>query len=325
MYHFWQNKKVVVTGGGGFVGSHLVDELLAQGAKITVPTRNPDHLIFLEKIKPQIQIVSGNLENQEFCKEITKGAEFVFHLAASVGGIHFNMVHHGSIFKENMQMAINIMEASKTNAVARILLVSSACVYSAKTNIPTREEEGYKDFPEITNEGYGWAKRAAEFMAKFYKNEYKMNIAIARPCNVYGPRDSFDPARSHVIAGLIHRAFKDRPDPFVVWGSGEQTRSFIYVEDLVQGLLLMTEKGPNADPINFCSDEEIKIKDLVQQILRCSNYCPKISFDRSRPDGYPRRLYDHLKAEKILGFKTHTSLNEGLSKTVAWYRKNIHP
>ncbi len=319
MAKFWENKKVLVTGGAGFVGSFVVEELVAQGAKVTVPARDPKKISFLSSVQGKVSVLGGDLENASFCQTVAKNQDVAFHLAASVGGIGFNMVHHGSIFKENMLATINFLEACRLSRVERTLIVSSACVYPRHASTPAAEEEGFKDLPESTNEGYGWAKRMSEFLAQAYSGEYGMKVAIARPCNVYGPRDNFDPDKSHVIAALIERVCK-KPDPFEVWGSGEQTRSFIYVEDLVKSLLAVAEKYAVGDPVNLSSDEEIKIKDLVYLILKITGHKPKVVFDTTRPDGYPRRLYDSSKAKKAFGFKAGTSLEEGLRKTIAWYQ-----
>lgn len=320
---FWRNKKILVTGGSGFIGSHTVEALLANGADVTVSVRNSGATPSIEHLRPKIKIVTGDLQDSVFCADITHNMDAVFHLAATVGGIEFNRKNHSLIFRDNMQMSINILEASRKAGVERFLLVSSACVYSLHTSLPTSETEGFQDSPEPTNEGYGWAKRMSEYLAQTYAKEHNMRIAIARPCNVYGPRHKLDPERSHVIAALIRKVL-DGNDPLIVWGSGDQTRSFIYVKDLAQGLLAMAEKYAQADPVNLCSQEEFSVKDLARIIIKLAGASPKVIFDVSRPDGYPRRLYDNKKAQKLLGFEAQTTLESGLRQTIEWHSHQLN-
>lgn len=321
MSTFFKNKKIVVTGGAGFIGSHLVEMLVAEGAVVTVPVHTKQSsLVFLDSIKDKIQLVYGDLNDIQNCLVFTKDKDIVMHLAARVGGVEYNIKHSGSIFRENLTIFMNILEASRLNKVERFLTVSSACVYPRFCTIPTPEEEGFKDKPEQTNEGYGWAKRMEEFLSQAYAKEYGMKIAIARPYNAYGPRDNFDPESSHVIPALIKRVF-DGENPLHVWGDGKQTRSFLYVEDFCRGLLMMIEKHPVADPINIGANNEISIKQLIELIVKISGKKIKIDFDTSKPEGQPRRNCDTKKAEKILGFKAQVSLKEGLKKTIEWYEK----
>ena len=220
---------------------------------------------------------------------------------------------------DNIQIAKNLIEASLKNNVERFLVVSSACVYPRHCLIPTPEEEGFKDDPEPTNLGYGWAKRVMELMGRFYEMEYGMKVGIARPYNAYGPRDDFDPATSHVIPGIIRRVFEGE-NPLVVWGSGKQTRSFLYVEDFARGLIEVIEKYPKADPINIGTDEEITIGDLAKMIVELSGKEIEIKFDTEKPDGQPRRNCDTKKAKKLAGFEAKTKLKIGLRETILWYK-----
>lgn len=321
MSNFFRNKKIVVTGGAGFIGSHLVEMLVAEGAEVTVPVHNKQsNLNFLDNVKDKIHIVYGDLNDIKNCLAVTKDKDIVMHLAARVGGVEYNMKHSGSIFRENLTIFMNILEASRLNNVKRFLTVSSACVYPRFCTIPTPEEEGFKDTPEQTNEGYGWAKRMEEFLSQAYAKEYGMKIAIARPYNAYGPRDNFDPCSSHVIPALIKRVF-DGENPLVVWGSGKQTRAFLYVEDFCRGLLTIIEKYPQADPVNIGANNEVSIQQLIELIVEISGKKVKIQFDTSKPEGQPRRNCDTKKAEKVLGFKAHVSLKEGLQKTIEWYKQ----
>ena len=320
MQNFWKNKRVLVTGAGGFIGSWVAELLVARGAKVTaiynINSSNLNH------IKQQIKLVKADLTDRKKCLNIVKNSEIVLHLASKVAGIQYTMNHPVEMFEDNIEMAKNILNASRQNKVERILMVSSACVYPRHAKTPTREVEGFTDDPEPTNLGYGWSKRVIELMARFYTQEYGMKIAVARPYNAYGPRDTIDPVISHVIPGLIKRILADE-NPLCVWGSGKQTRSFIYVEDLAKGLLDLIEKHPNPDPVNLGSSKEISVGDLAQLIIKITGKKTRINYDRSKPDGQPRRLPDTKKAKKMIGFKAETLLEIGLKKTIEWYQKQL--
>lgn len=318
--HFWEGKKVLVTGGAGFIGSFTVERLLREGAGVkVVDNLENGRLENLRSCKEAITFVEGDLRDGKVCVEACQGMEVVLNLAAKVGGIDFNKKHPGTMFTSNALIDTNMLEAARLCEVERYLCVSSACVYPRHSRYPTPEEDGFKDAPEPTNIGYGWAKRLAEVQSQCYAEEYGMEIAIARPYNTYGPRDHFDSDKAHVIPALIRRVLSGE-DPLIVWGSGEQSRSFVYVEDVVEGMLLLTEKYPKADPVNLGSDEEIKIKDLARLIVDlCGRTC-EIRFDRTKPDGHPRRNSDNTKAKEKIGFETEVPLKEGLQRTIDWYR-----
>jgi nucleoside-diphosphate-sugar epimerase len=213
-----------------------------------------------------------------------------------------------------------MLEAVRKNDVERCLVVSSACVYPRDCQIPTPETEGFKDDPEPSNFGYGWAKRLAEVQARTYFEEYGMKIAIVRPYNTYGPRDHFDSQTNHVIPSLIRRVHEGE-NPLTVWGDGNQSRAFVYVSDVVNGMLLATEKYPVGEPVNIGSLEETKIKELVGLILELSDKRPDVVFDLSKPSGQNRRCPDLSKAQRRLEYVAKVSLRAGLSKTVDWYRQ----
>lgn len=317
--NFWGNKKVLVTGGAGFVGSHLVEALMDKGAIVKVcDSLENGHLENLAKVKDKVEFINIDLSNLDNCLKIASGQEIILHLAAKVGGIEFNRRHPATMFRDNIIVNSNVFEAARQNQVERMLVISSACIYPRDSRIPMLESEGFNGSPEETNEGYGWAKRMVEVQARVYNQEFGMRIAIARPFNTFGPRDHFEPEKSHVIPALIKRIF-DGEDPLKVWGSGEQSRSFIYVEDVVRGLLALAEKYPSCDPINIGTDEEVKIKDLVKLILEISNKKVKVFFDTSRPSGQPRRNCDNSKAKEKIGFVAKVSLREGLERTIKWY------
>jgi GDP-L-fucose synthase len=319
---FWKDKRVLVTGGAGFIGSHLVEMLVAKRAEVKVADNLENaNLNNLKEVKNRITLINVDLKDLKNCIRVTEGVDIVLNLVAKVGGIDFNIRHPASIVRDNMLFILNMIEASRISKVERFLAVSSACVYPRDCKIPTPETEGFVGIPEPTNEGYGWAKRMSEVLARSYHQEFGMKVAIARPYNAYGPRDHFETERSHVIPALIKRVF-DRENPLVVWGNGEQSRAFVYVEDLARGLMEIIERYPNADPVNIGTDEEIKIKDLIKMIVEISGIKTQIEFDASKPLGQLRRNCDISKAICKINFKTKYSLREGLIKTINWYKEN---
>jgi GDP-L-fucose synthase len=318
MKNYWRGKSVLVTGGTGFIGSFVTEQLLEIGAKVTVTTKSGD-LTKINSIKKDVRIVTCDLTNPEEAKKVSKKQEIILNLASKVAGIQFNINHPASMFSDNIIINKNMLDAAVKYNVERFLITSSACVYPRYCKIPTPESEGFLDDPEPTNLGYGWSKRVAELMGKFYASEHKLKVAIARPYNAYGPRDNFDPQTSHVIPGIIKRIF-DGENPLVIWGSGKQTRSFLYAEDFAKGLIEITKKYAEADPVNIGSDDEVSIGDLAKMLVKLSGKKTKIKFDITKPDGQPRRKCDTTKAKKKFGYEAKTSLEEGLKKTIAWYK-----
>lgn len=321
MKKFWKNKKVLVTGGAGFIGSHIAEQLIKKGAKVTITTKS-GNTDFLKDIKNKTKILKIDLTKPKAALTATKDQEIVMNLASKVAGIEFNVAHPATMFSDNILIAKNVTHACAVNKVERLLVVSSACVYPRFCTIPTPEAEGFLDDPEPTNLGYGWAKRTAELLGRFYAQEYGLKVAIARPYNAYGPRDDFDPKTSHVIPGLIKRVF-DGENPLKVWGSGKQTRSFLYVDDFARGLIETVEKYPNCDPVNIGTDEEISIGKLAKLIIELSGQKTRIEFDTSKPDGQPRRNCDTSKADRLFGFKANVPLRVGLKKTILWYQHRL--
>ncbi|MFH1850450.1 MAG: SDR family NAD(P)-dependent oxidoreductase [archaeon] len=318
---FWNDKRVLVTGGAGFIGSHAAELLVEKGARVTVADNLENgNLKNLERVREQIEFVKCDLKDPGDAARAARGMDIILHLAAKVGGIGYNKEHPGTMFRSNMMMQINVLEAARVNRVSRLVMVSSACVYRRDCTIPTPESEGFEGVPEPTNEGYGWAKRMAELQAKLYETEFGMAIAVVRPYNAYGPRDHFDPEKSHVIPALIRRVFSGE-DPLVVWGNGEQSRSFLYVTDFAEGILLAAEKGCGKGPINLGTVEEIKIKDLVRMIADASEKDISIHYDTAKPTGQPRRNCDSSRAGEILGFAPKVRLKEGLRQTIEWYKR----
>jgi GDP-L-fucose synthase len=321
---YWDRKKVLVTGGGGFIGSHVVERLLAagRGARVTVADRpGPVKRRNLAAVWKDVRFVAADLSDPAACRRACRGQDVVINMAASVGGVGWNSAHPASLFRDNMAIGLNVIEAARRAGVARYLVVSTACVYPHDCAIPTPETEGFKDAPELTNQGYGWAKRMHEYAGRAYAEEYGMSVAIARPYNAYGPRDHFDPARSHVIAALVKRVC-DGENPVKVWGDGSATRSFLYVDDFARGLLEVAEKYPKADPLNIGADEETSMKALAEMIARLAGAGARLVFDPSKPSGQPRRRCDVAKARAAIGFEAKVGLREGLAKTIAWYREH---
>lgn len=321
---FWKRKRVLVTGGAGFIGSYLVGLLVKQQANVhVVDNLERGRLENLQSCWDDITFIQGDLRDPAICRKVTGDKDVVMNLAAKVTGIEYNRFHHGDMFTSNILINTNVLEAARLNGVKRYLAVSTACIYPHDAHVPTPESEGGRGSPEPTNEGYGWAKRMAEQQAIYYAQEYGMEIAIARPFNAYGPRDYFDRATSHVVPALIRKVLEE-DDPVVVWGSGNQTRAFVHALDVARGMMLLTEKYPAADPVNIGHDQESSIRQLVAVILRLTGRQASVVFDTSRPDGYPRRAADIAKLRTVTGgFVPSISLEEGVAQTIEWYSTHV--
>ena len=305
------NKKIVVTGGAGFLGKFVIEELIKNGADINniiVPRSN-----------------EYDIRDLETSVNLLKNADIVIHLAARVGGIGFNQKYPGALFYDNATMGINIIEASRINDVEKVVLVGTVCSYPKFTPTPFKEESLWEGYPEETNAPYGVAKKALLVQGQSYRMQYDMNIIYLIPVNLYGPGDHFDLENSHVIPALIRKFVeaKKRNDKEVeVWGTGQVSREFLYVEDAANGIVSATLNYDKDEPVNLGTGYEIKIKDLAELIKDVVGYSGKILWDTSRPDGQPKRRLDTTKAEKEFGFKSAVSFREGLEKTVSWYIDN---
>jgi GDP-L-fucose synthase len=314
---FWAKKRVVVTGGRGFIGSHLVERLLEAGANVKAVDHSDGATTDVAAVDAEFEQV--DLADLENCRNICEGADVVMHLAAKIRGVGYNVKHHGEMFFSNAVMNLQMMEAARSAGVDRFLCVSTVGVYPKDCRVPTPEEDGFKGEPEASGYGYGWSKRQAEVQARCYKDEYGMKIAVVRPWNVYGPRMDFNPETAPVVSSQIRKVL-EAGDVLTVWGDGEQSRSFTYVSDEVAGMMLAVERYPEADPLNIGTSEEIKIKDLVRLIVRLTGKNLQIVFDTGKPTGAARRCPDISKAKRLIGYQPEVCMEEGLEKTIAWYR-----
>ena len=327
-HSFFAGRTVLVLGGSGFVGSHVVEQLLALDASPVVLSRRPQPR-FLAHLGNAVEIVEGTLRDPVVTAAVTRRASVVMNLAANVAGISWNAAHPASMFMNNMELFFNALLAAADAKVDRFLVTSSACVYPRHCSIPTPEFEGFMGEPEPTNAGYGWAKRMEEFLGQAASTEYGLSVAIARPYNCYGPRDNFDPETSHVIPSLIGKAIaasEAGTDSFDVWGDGSHSRGFLYVDDFARGLVETAARYPEADALNIGADDEVTIRQTAEAIA--SYLSEKTgrrivpSFDPSGITGQPRRSCDTAKAAEILGYRAKVSLEEGLARTIEWYISN---
>jgi GDP-L-fucose synthase len=308
---FWADKKILVTGGAGFLGSFIVEKLIKErGVK-------PGNI----RVPRSKEIDLRKLEN---CVKAVTSIDIVIHLAAKVGGIGFNKKYPATLFYDNAIMGIQLMEAARQEGVQKFVVIGTVCAYPKYTPVPFREEDLWNGYPEETNAPYGIAKRILLVQAQAYREQYSFNAIYLLPVNLYGPKDNFDPERSHVIPALIKKmvdAQLERRNEVVVWGTGEASREFLYVEDAAEGILLATEKYNKLDPVNLGASKEITIKDLADLIVKLTGYAGRIIWDTSKPDGQPRRCLDTSKAKREFGFEARTDLEEGLKRTIEWYIK----
>jgi len=305
-------KKILITGADGFVGKHLVKNLLE---KRKVPREN----LFLPTFEEL------DLRKWEDCQKAVRGQEIVIHLAAKVGGIGLNREIPGEMFYDNIVMGAHLMEAARQAGVEKFVGIMTVCSYPKFTPVPFKEEDLWQGYPEETNAPYGLAKKMLLVQAQAYRQQYGFNAISLLPVNMYGQGDSFDSKKSHVIAAVIKKTYEAKKEGrnFIeAWGTGKPTREFLYVEDGAEGILLATEKYDKPEPINIGSDMEVSIKDLVELICKLMDFKGEIRWDTTKPDGQPRRRLDTSKAKKEFGFKAKTNFEEGLKKTIEWYIKN---
>jgi GDP-L-fucose synthase len=309
---FWRHKRVVVTGGGGFLGSYVLKYLKTCGCPDPfVPRsreydlrREADIVRLLEQSRPDV----------------------ILHLAAVVGGIGANRDNPGRFFYENLMMGVQLMEQSRRFGVGKFVTVGTVCSYPKFTPVPFREADLWDGYPEETNAPYGLAKKMLLVQGQAYRQQYGFNSIYLLPVNLYGPGDNFDPASSHVIPALIKKcidAVEAGDDSVTVWGTGKATREFLYAADAAEGIVLAAERYDGDEPVNLGAGAEISIRDLVGLIARLTGFEGKVVWDATKPDGQPRRRLDASRAEKHFGFRARIGFEVGLEQTIAWYRERV--
>ncbi len=316
---YWTRRRVLVTGGAGFIGSYLVELLIADGAEVTVADDlSRGRLENLAGVMDRLRLHQVDLRYLDNCERMCAGQEVVLNLAAPAFGLEYSMAHHGEMLTNTVLIGFNMLEAARRREVKRFLIVSSSCVYPDDAGLPTREDEGWIGSPETVNAGYGWGKRMLELQGQYYAREYGMEIAIARPFNAYGPREPFELEKAHVMPALIRKVLHG-DDPVVVWGSGNQTRSFVHGRDFALGLKLIAERHAVADPVNVGHDRETTIRDLADRILKITHRDVRLVFDPSRPEGAARKSGDVTKLREVTGgFTPQITLDEGLEEMIAY-------
>ena len=306
---FWQDKRVLVTGGDGFLGTHLVKRLKKFSPKrIMVPIFPKD-----------------DLRKYSDCLKACKDIDLVVHLAANVGGIGYNKEHPADLFDDNILMGVNMMRAARKQNVKKFVALGTICAYPKLTPVPFKEKDLWNGYPEETNAPYGLAKKMQLVQAQAYRDQYGFNTIFLLPVNLYGPGDNFDPKSSHVISALIRKfveAKEQNKKEVIAWGTGKPTREFLYVEDATEGILLAAGKYNKPDPVNLGVGFEISIKELAELIKKLTGFKGKIIWNKTRPDGQPRRMLDTTRAKKEFGFVARTPFKEGLKKTVKWFLEN---
>jgi len=306
---FWQGKRVLVTGGAGFLGSCVVNALKERGARdISVP-----------------RSASCDLRVQENCKKIVQNKDIVIHLAAKAGGIGFNIDNPGELFFDNIMMSVQLMEEARLAKVQKFVAVGTVCCYPKFASVPFKEDDLWDGYPEETNAAYGLAKKMLLVQSQAYRKQYGFNSIFLLPVNLYGPGNNFNPKSSHVIPALIKKVFDAKArnkNRIVVWGTGKATREFLYVEDAATGIALAAERYNKGEPVNLGTGGEISIRDLVNLIAELAGFDGEITWDTTKPDGQPRRRLDVSRAKAEFSFEAKTDLRQGLKKTIDWYKQH---
>jgi GDP-L-fucose synthase len=304
--------RTLITGGGGFLGTHLLERLRAEGLDPFVARRRDYDLTQADAAERLWRDVQP---------------ELAFHLAAEVGGIGANRATPGRFWYANLLMGVHVLEAARRAGTEKLVLVGTVCAYPKHAPVPFREETFWDGYPEETNAPYGVAKKTLLVGAQSYRDQYGLNTVYLVPVNLYGPGDNFDLESSHVIPALIRKMGEaaERNEPSVIlWGDGSPTREFLYVEDCAEGLWRAAERYDGAEPVNLGSGEEISIRDLAQLVADLVGFAGEITWDVSKPNGQPRRRLDVTRAEQLFGFRAVTPLRQGLERTIAWYLEHSH-
>ena len=307
---FWTQRRVLVTGGTGFLGGYVVDRLRTSGASVIAPTR------------AECDLLDAHAVDQSLA---THRPQMVIHLAATVGGIGANQREPGRFFYENAIMGVQLIEAARQHGVEKIVVAGTVCGYPKHTPVPFHEADLWNGYPEDTNAPYGIAKKALLVQLQAYRQQYGLNGIFLIPVNLYGPRDTFDPTRSHVIPALVRKMVEARRAnaPSVeVWGTGKASREFLYVEDCARAVVLAAERYDAPDPVNIGAGAEITIGELATLIASLSGYRGELTFNTSLPDGQPRRSLDVSRAETAFGFRATTSFRDGLRRTIEWFERH---
>lgn len=306
MKDFWTNKTVLLTGGSGFLGTHVKNKLESKKVKKIIIPRSQEY----------------DLRKNHVCKKLVKDVDIVIHLAAKVGGIGFNQEKPAELFYDNLLMGVQLLDESFKAGVKKFVGLGTICQYPKFTKIPFKEEDLWNGYPEETNAPYGLAKKMMLVQSQAYRQQHGFNAIHLMPVNLYGPGDNFNPSSSHVIPALIKKFIEAKETgekAVAVWGTGKATREFLYVDDCAEAIILAAEKYNKPEPVNIGASFEISIRELAQLIKKLTGYEGKIVWDATKPDGQPRRKLDTTKAEKEFGFKARTTFDMGLRKTINWY------
>ena len=308
MKNWIADKRIVVTGGAGFLGKYVVWKLEELGCReVFIPRSNDYNLVEMEAVKRLY---------------VDAHPDVVVHLAGIVGGIGANMRNPGSLFYKNLMMGVQLIEQGRLHGIDKLVAIGTICAYPKFTPLPFKENDLWNGYPEEINAPYGIAKKMMLVQSQAYRQQYRFNTIYLLPVNLYGPGDNFDPEYSHVIPALIKKVFdaKERGDKSIVaWGTGQASREFLYVEDAAEGIVLATEKYDEPEPVNLGAGFEITIKELAELICELADFDGKVEWDTSKPDGQPRRCLDTTRAKKEFGFVARTDLREGLKSTIEWY------